>query len=118
MIKDFLKRHPKLEKLIIKIKRVFVPEQSFVDSTTYWENRYKRRGDSGPGSYNKLAEYKSSVVNEIIKKEKIDSIIDWGCGDGNIAKFYKVDKWGSVSAFFDEKLTKNAIRLVSETCQR
>jgi predicted TPR repeat methyltransferase len=52
-------------------------------SKEYWENRYKNGGNSGLGSSGNLAEYKAQVINNFIKKNKIDNLIEYGCGDGN-----------------------------------
>lgn len=49
----------------------------------YWDKRYADGGTSGAGSYNRLCEYKAEIVNGLIKKHDIKSIIDFGCGDGN-----------------------------------
>ena len=52
-------------------------------SKEYWETRYKSGGNSGVGSYTKFAEFKASFVNLLIKKYNIESIIEFGVGDGN-----------------------------------
>ncbi|MDE7282481.1 MAG: hypothetical protein K2N85_02670 [Lachnospiraceae bacterium] len=52
-------------------------------SKSYWEKRYSNGGTSGAGSYNHLAEFKAEVINQFIERNKINSIIEWGCGDGN-----------------------------------
>lgn len=65
--------------MLQKIKSLF---KSF-RSSSYWENRYKQGGDSGAGSYNLLAEYKASVINQFLRDKEIKSVIEWGCGDGN-----------------------------------
>lgn len=53
------------------------------NSSKFWEDRYKKGGNSGAGSYNALAEFKASVINEFIERNNIQSIIDYGVGDGN-----------------------------------
>jgi 2-polyprenyl-3-methyl-5-hydroxy-6-metoxy-1,4-benzoquinol methylase len=53
------------------------------NSSKYWEERYKNGGNSGQGSYNALAKFKASVINEFIQTNNIKSIIDYGVGDGN-----------------------------------
>lgn len=53
------------------------------DSISYWENRYKKGGNSGAGSLNNLAKFKAQVLNDLVAQENIKSIIDFGCGDGN-----------------------------------
>ncbi len=54
-----------------------------MSSGEYWNERYKNNGNSGMGSYNRLAEFKAEVVNQFIEKEKIETVIEIGCGDGN-----------------------------------
>lgn len=49
----------------------------------YWEQRYANGGNSGTGSYNKLAEFKAEIINDFVKQQNINSIIEFGCGDGN-----------------------------------
>ncbi len=51
-----------------------------------WKNRYQNGGNSGSGSYNELYIFKRDIINDIIKKNNIHSIIDFGCGDGNQIK--------------------------------
>ena len=58
-------------------------KQPFVASDDYWEKRYRAGGDSGPGSYGHLAEYKAKVINEFITMHRIQSVIEFGSGDGN-----------------------------------
>lgn len=53
------------------------------DSINYWENRYKKGGNSGAGSFNDLAKYKAGVLNDLVAGKNIKTIIDFGCGDGN-----------------------------------
>ena len=58
------------------------PNESFC-SREYWEARYAHGGNSGAGSYNRLAEFKAEIINDFIQKNQISSVIEWGCGDGN-----------------------------------
>jgi len=55
----------------------------FPGSNAYWEQRYASGGDSGPGSYGKLSEFKAVVLNEFVAKHDVRSVIEFGCGDGN-----------------------------------
>lgn len=50
---------------------------------SYWNDRYKSGGNSGLGSYGDYAKHKADVINGIISKYKIETISDFGCGDGN-----------------------------------
>lgn len=49
----------------------------------YWEERYRTGGTSGAGSYGALADFKAEVLNDFVEREKIDSVVEFGCGDGN-----------------------------------
>jgi len=53
-------------------------------SARYWEARYRRGGHSGAGSYGRLADYKAAFLNGFILSNRIDTILDFGCGDGNL----------------------------------
>lgn len=55
----------------------------FESSARYWDNRYATGGTSGRGSYDKFAIFKAEVLNAFVKANGIDSVIEWGCGDGN-----------------------------------
>lgn len=57
-----------------------------MSSAEYWENRYSGGGNSGDGSYGRLAEFKRGVIKEILSAHQIESVIDLGCGDGNQIK--------------------------------
>ncbi len=61
------------------------------DSDLFWENRYKSGGNSGSGSYNKMAEFKAKVINNFIKEKSIKSVIDYGVGDGNQLKLINTE---------------------------
>lgn len=55
----------------------------FTHSFQYWNDRYERNGNSGPGSYGQLAKFKSDVINKFVKDFDVKSVIEFGCGDGN-----------------------------------
>lgn len=55
----------------------------FPGSQNYWELRYSRGDNSGPGSYDQFAEFKAEVLNRFIDEHGIQSVIEFGCGDGN-----------------------------------
>jgi hypothetical protein len=54
----------------------------FDHSTEYWERRYTRGGNSGAGSYNRLAAFKAAILNEFVARNAIHSVIEFGSGDG------------------------------------
>ncbi len=73
------------------IKRLFSracrkSPKSFHGSEDYWIRRYAAKGNSGHGSYQKLAEFKAELLNSFIQQENIQTVIEYGCGDGNQLK--------------------------------
>ena len=65
-------------KIFIKFKQVLFP-----GSAEYWEQRYASGGNSGQGSYGRLAEFKAEVINNLVRESGVESVIEFGCGDGN-----------------------------------
>ncbi|MDR2523264.1 MAG: class I SAM-dependent methyltransferase [Synergistaceae bacterium] len=57
--------------------------RKFPGSREYWESRYAEGGNSGAGSYNKLAEFKAEIINNFVKENCVQTVIEFGCGDGN-----------------------------------
>lgn len=53
-------------------------------SARYWEARYRRGGHSGAGSYGRLADYKAAFINGFVQTNHTSTILDLGCGDGNL----------------------------------
>ena len=67
-----------LRKFVILIKK-----KDMFNSNEYWENRYKSGLTSGNGSYGFLADYKAEIINSFIEDNNINSLLEYGCGDGN-----------------------------------
>lgn len=59
----------------------------FKGSRAYWVKRYRKGGGSGVGSYNELAEFKAEVLNGFVKEHNIETVIEFGCGDGNQLRY-------------------------------
>lgn len=55
----------------------------FTTSSEYWESRYALGDTSGPGSYGRLARFKAEFLNEFCRKHNIQSVVEFGCGDGS-----------------------------------
>ncbi len=55
----------------------------FEGSSAYWEARYAKGGNSGVGSYDKFATFKAEVINGFVTENRVASVIEFGCGDGN-----------------------------------
>lgn len=64
--------------------------KDFIGSKKYWEKRYIAGGNSGLGSYGRLARFKAEIINEFIKKNEIIKVIEFGCGDGNQLSLFKI----------------------------
>ena len=52
------------------------------DSGAYWSARYRRGETSGSGSYGENAKYKADFLNGFVQENGINSVIEFGCGDG------------------------------------
>src|SRR5579864_6395854 len=55
----------------------------FPGSQTYWDQRYAEGGTSGSGSYGEQAAFKAEILNGFVARHGIQSVIEFGCGDGN-----------------------------------
>lgn len=58
-------------------------------SGKYWQKRYADGGNSGAGSYGRLADFKAEIINKFVEENNIKEVIEWGCGDGNQLKLAK-----------------------------
>ena len=65
----------------------------YSDAAAYWEKRYRKNGNSGDGSYGKAAIYKASIINHFIQENEIESVVEFGCGDGNQLKQYHIKNY-------------------------
>jgi hypothetical protein len=78
-LRRFVRTLPGFGPALIRLRR----RQSFEGSAAYWERRYVGGGTSGSGSYGNLADFKAHIVNALIAQLDIESVIEFGCGDGN-----------------------------------
>jgi SAM-dependent methyltransferase len=86
-MKKFIKSIPIVGFTLAALYRAYMARRTRVKSSDeYWKQRYKVGGNSGLGSYNKLAEFKAEVLNDFIRTKGISSVIEYGCGDGNQLK--------------------------------
>ncbi len=81
-LKSIVRQLPILGPLSV---RAYAKLQSsrFESSRSYWASRYRNGGNSGAGSYGRLAEFKAEVINGYVAENGISSVIEFGCGDGN-----------------------------------
>ena len=49
----------------------------FRGSAAYWDARYRAGGNSGAGSYGRLAAFKAEVLNEFVRRRGIRSIVEF-----------------------------------------
>ncbi|MFI5687274.1 class I SAM-dependent methyltransferase [Streptomyces sp. NPDC051636] len=66
---------------------------SFPGSRDYWEARYAQGGTSGHGSEGILAQFKADVLNSFVQQHGVDSVIEFGCGDGRQLKLAKYPRY-------------------------
>jgi SAM-dependent methyltransferase len=78
VLKDVLRPLPGFRQVSLLRQRL-----GFQGSASFWERRYVRGGWSGPGSYGDLASGKAKFLNDFVRERDIDSVIEFGCGDGN-----------------------------------
>ncbi len=52
-------------------------------SAELWRDVYEVGDDSGPGSYGILAQFKAETLNRFVERYGVESVIEFGCGDGN-----------------------------------
>jgi hypothetical protein len=67
---------------IVRPRRTDSAEPPFPGSAEYWDLRYRAGRNSGPGSYHRLARFKSQVLNAFVRDHGVMSLIEFGCGDG------------------------------------
>lgn len=58
-------------------------QPSDFSSSAYWENRYAAQGNSGAGSYGRLAEFKAEILNAFVAEHGLERVMEFGSGDGN-----------------------------------
>jgi hypothetical protein len=86
-MKEFVKRIPILGDMARRVyRRLLAPTPSpepFPGTAEYWEKRYSNGGNSGAGSYDFFAEFKADVINRFVASHPVQTVIEFGCGDGN-----------------------------------
>lgn len=88
-MKNLIRKIDVLSPLLIFIKNKIFLNKKFTNSRDYWIKRYEKGGNSGAGSYNNLAEFKSDIINKFVSKTNIETVIELGCGDGNQLEYFQ-----------------------------
>ena len=78
-MRRFIKSLPVIGPLAAKLKS----RLSSKETVAYWETRYANGGNSGSGSYGRLAAFKAAVINGFVEEYQVASVIEFGCGDGH-----------------------------------
>ena len=81
------------------VYRAAIPGSSklqFSSSTQYWEDRYKLGGNSGAGSYGRLAEFKAETINRFVADHSLRSVIEFGSGDGAQLELARYPKYTGI----------------------
>jgi len=84
-LKEVITFYPQVKDYLNKIEPAKAADNNMetFSSEEYWEDRYAKGGDSGAGSYYRLAQFKAEIINDFVKRNAINSVIEFGCGDGN-----------------------------------
>jgi hypothetical protein len=90
-VKSFIKNVP-----VIGPSLEHLRGQSFKSSAEYWDRRYRTGGNSGAGSYSRLAEFKAQVLNGFVDQHRITSVIEYGSGDGAQLKLARYPSYTGV----------------------
>lgn len=69
------------------------PSLEFPGTARYWEERYRRNGSSGMGSYGPFARMKADFINDYINRHGVQSVVDFGAGDGNQLRLLKIPRY-------------------------
>lgn len=72
-----------LNEKIATVKTNLLSRKTIRGSSLYWESRYRKGMTSGAGSFGRLSQFKARVINNFIVENPIQSVIEFGCGDGN-----------------------------------
>ena len=84
--RSLIERRFGLERQVAHVLRLLaepMPAKPDFSSAVYWEGRYAQGGNSGAGSYGRLARYKADIINTFVRDNSVASVLELGCGDGH-----------------------------------
>jgi hypothetical protein len=116
-------RMPRVKSVLSRAKRVGTSAPQFDTSASYWEDRYRSGGNSGAGSYSKLAAFKAEILNEFVTANAVETVIEFGSGDGaqlelaNYPSYVGVDVSHTVVAAAREKFADDASKRFLHTSE-
>lgn len=82
MLRNIIKTIPVVGPALVRLNRSILKREDFETSEKYWRDRYLDGGNSGAGSYNRLAEFKAEFLNRFVSEHNIASVAELGSGDG------------------------------------
>ncbi len=82
----------------------------------YWKQRYQSGGNSGAGSYGRLARFKVDFINGFARENGIMDLLDFGCGDGSVMQELKIPRYVGVDV--SEEALAHCRALVLNDCSR
>lgn len=56
----------------------------------YWDRRYRDGRTSGAGSEGDEGAYKAAYLSKFIADHDVKTVVDWGCGDGQVLKLVEL----------------------------
>jgi cyclopropane fatty-acyl-phospholipid synthase-like methyltransferase len=56
----------------------------------YWDRRYREGRTSGAGSEGDEGAYKAEYVSKFIADHDVSTVVDWGCGDGQVLELVEL----------------------------
>jgi hypothetical protein len=92
-IRTFIKGFPAIGPFLVYLRK---RRNDFKNSSKYWDRRYKTGGNSGAGSYGRLAKFKANFLNEFVDEHHIQSVIEYGSGDGAQLKLVRYPSYTGV----------------------
>lgn len=110
-MREMIKRIPIVGPIKKIYREMIYKLKVFPGSEDYWIQRYNSGRNSGMGSYNKLAEFKAEIINEFVKDNNIETIIEYGCGDGNQLKL------AEYPSYIGFEISPKAIKLCQDIFQ-
>jgi cyclopropane fatty-acyl-phospholipid synthase-like methyltransferase len=77
-VRDLVRPLPGVRRVSLLRQRI-----AFTGSASFWEKNYSDGNTSGDGSYGTLAQGKAEFLNNFVEERNIQSVLEFGCGDGN-----------------------------------
>lgn len=84
-LRKLIESVPVVGSFIVRGLRSQVSDKAF-SVEKYWDDRYRSGGSSGDGSYGGFASFKAEVLNAFVAGNNIQTVTEFGCGDGNQLK--------------------------------